>query len=286
MKSHQYIQKLYRTFCILSMLLPAIPGLLNAQESPWQLVDEGLYVGEFDSPQEAEIGDSRITIVKIDPVFYDFKLLSASENGDTSLTVRQWAEKHNLAAAVNAGMYQQDYRTSVGYMKNFDHLNNPSFNKGNTIFVFNALDSTVKPAQIIDRTCQDFEAIRQKYHSMVQSIRMINCRQENVWRQQPKKWSMVVLGTDMDENILFIFSHSPYSVHDFINILLRLPISIYNAMYLEGGPEATLYFSASDVKFEKFGSFETAFIEHDDISAAWPAPNVLGIVKKQVKSDK
>jgi len=146
--------------------------------------------------------------------------------------------------------------------------------------MFLALPHTPDPAQIIDRTCQEFETIRQKYHSMVQSIRMINCRQENVWSQQPKKWSMVVLGADMEDNILFIFTRSPYSVHDFINILLRLPISIYNAMYLEGGPEATLYFSSGDVTFEKFGSFETGLLENGEISAAWPVPNVLGIVKK------
>jgi uncharacterized protein YigE (DUF2233 family) len=286
MKSRRYIEKLYRTNNYLLIILSVNFGLLYAQESPWRMADEGLHVGEFDSPQKAEIGDSKITIVKIDPDYYDFKLLSASENNDSSLTVRQWAQKHNLIAAVNAGMYQQDYRTSVGYMKNFDHVNNPSFNKGNTIFVFNALDSTVKPAQIIDRTCQDFETIRQRYHSMVQSIRMINCHQENVWSQQPKKWSMVVLGADMEGNILFIFSRSPYSVHDFINILLQLPISIYNAMYLEGGAEATLYFSAGDIKLEKFGSFENAFVEYDEINNPWPVPNVLGIVKKEVKSEK
>ena len=270
---------------LLFLLCWLIMTPLTAQDSLWQAVDEGLFLGEFDSPQKSDIGDSKITIIKIDPNYYDFKLLSASANNDTSLTVPQWAQKYNLLAAVNAGMFQEDLRTSVGYMKDYDHINNPSLNRNNTVFVFNRADSAVKPAQIIDRTCQDFEDLRLKYHSMVQSIRMINCRQENVWRQQPKKWSMVVLGMDKEGNILFIFTRSPYSVHDFINILLRLPISIYNAMYLEGGPEATLYFSAQNIQFEKFGSFETAFMEHDDINAAWPVPNVLGIVKKEIKSE-
>jgi len=30
-------------------------------------------------------------------------------------------------------------------------------------------------------------------------------------------------------------------------------------MYLEGGPESTLYFSANGFEFEKFGSYETGF---------------------------
>lgn len=262
----------------------------------WQKVDEGLYYGVFDSPQKSEIGDSKITIIKINPWYYDFKLLSASEFDDSLRTARQWAKKFNLLAVVNAGMFQQDMRTSVGYMKNFDHVNNPRVSKENAFFAFNpvvGLDrppddsseaaSMLKPAQIIDRHCQDFEVLRQQYQSIFQSIRMISCTQKNVWSQQPQKWSMVVLGADKSSNILFIFTRSPYSVHDFINILLSLPISIYNAMYLEGGPEATLYFSANGIEFEKNGSYETGFMESNTINTAWPIPNVLGVVKKQRK---
>lgn len=254
-----------------------------AQDSLWLPMAEGLFLGEFDSPQGSDSNDAKITIVKIDPGYYDFKLLSASEHNDTALTVPQWAQKYNLVAAVNAGMFQEDMRTSVGYMKNYGHLNNPSLNHNNTVFVFNPADSAVKPAQIIDRACQDFEELRGKYHSLLQSIRMINCRQENVWNPQPRKWSIAALGADKDDNILFIFTRSPHTVHDFINILLLLPISIYNAMYLEGGPVATLYFSAGDIRFVKSGNFETALAGNDTINTFWAVPNVLGIVKKESK---
>lgn len=291
----------FRTFLLVILSCMGCMGAVVAQEaSPggstskhWQKVDEGLYYGEFAASQESEIGDSKITIVKIDPWHYDFKLLSASEFNDSSRTARQWAKEFHLIAAVNAGMFQEDLRTSVGYMKNFDHVNNPRVSKENAFFAFNPVvgvdrlpgdssqtDSALKPAQIIDRNCQDFEDLRRKYHTIFQSIRMISCTQKNVWSRQPQKWSMVVLGMDKNDNILFIFTRSPYSVHDFINILLSLPISIYNAMYLEGGPEAALYFSANGIEFEKNGSFESGFIANDSLTAAWPIPNVLGVVKK------
>jgi hypothetical protein len=69
-------------------------------------------------------------------------------------------------------------------------------------------------------------------------------------------------------------------VHDFTNILLSLPVSLYNAMYLEGGPEATLYFSANGVEFEKIGSYETGLKENGFPKMALPIPNVIGIAKK------
>jgi len=84
---------------------------------------------------------------------------------------------------------------------------------------------------------------------------------------------------DKSGKALFIFAKSRYSGHDFANLLLSIPISIHNAMYLEGGQQASLYFSANDVKFEKVG-FPVSFNENDTLPAARPIPNVIGFVKK------
>ena len=109
---------------------------------------------------------------------------------------------------------------------------------------------------------------------------MVSCRQENVWEKQERMWSIAAFGMDTSENGLFVFGETPYSVHDFTNILLSLPISLDNAMYLEGGPEATLYFSANGIEFEKVGSHETALGENSFRKMARPLPNVIGIGKK------
>jgi hypothetical protein len=109
---------------------------------------------------------------------------------------------------------------------------------------------------------------------------MISCRQENVWNQQNKIWSMAVFGMDQNRNALFIFTEAPYSSHDFINILLSLPISIFSALYLEGGPGASLYFSSNGVEFESLGIYETDFNNGLYKAVARPIPNVIGIIKK------
>jgi hypothetical protein len=69
-------------------------------------------------------------------------------------------------------------------------------------------------------------------------------------------------------------------VHDFTNILLSLPLSLYNVMYLEGGPEATLYFSANGVELEKIGTYERGLNENGFPKMARSIPNVIGIAKK------
>jgi uncharacterized protein YigE (DUF2233 family) len=249
-------------------------------EDLWKEVDQELYIGEFAHPKRPDISGSIITIVKIDPRFYSFKLLCASEHGKMKMTVKQWCQKHNLIAAINAGMYQQDGIRNVGYMKNFSHINNSKLNPTHkAVLAFNPIESTLPEIQIIDLKCQDFEKLRDKYQTLVQSIRMISCQQENMWRKQGKTWSMAVFGIDNSGNALFIFTESPHSGHDFANILLSLPISIYNAMYLEGGQDAALYFSANGVEFERIGR-PTMPNQTDGIPRDRSVPNVIGIVKK------
>ena len=45
------------------------------------------------------------------------------------------------------------------------------------------------------------------------------------------------------------------------------------ALFLEGGPEATLVAG----KLSRVGSYETGFVENDDNHVQWALPNVLGI---------
>jgi len=265
------------TISFLSILLVSS---IKSQEIGWQELDSGLFYTEFDSPLKSEYGDSKITILKIDPSYYNFKLISAKETGEPNKTAEEWAKSRKLIAVINAGMYQMDHKTNVGYMKNFDFINNRNYNNYNTILAFNRKDTSVPEIQIIDLKCQNWEELKDKYNSFSQGIRMIDCNQRNRWAQQDKKWSTVAIGIDKHGNALFLFTRSPYSVHNFINILLELPIDIYNAMYLEGGPEASFYLNYNGVKVRKFGSFETGFNENNENERFWEIPNVIGIIKK------
>jgi exopolysaccharide biosynthesis protein len=246
---------------ILGMVLSADVAL--SIERPWKKVDEGLHIGEFVPPEVSKTENSRITIVKITPRLYSFKLLCASEHGKTKMTMKQWCQKHNLIAAINAGVYQEDGIRNVGYMKNFGHINNPRLNKTyKAVLAFNPIESTLPEIQIIDLKYQEFEKLKDKYETLIQNIRMISPRQENVWRKQDKAWGQAVFGMDKSGNAILIFTESCYSGYEFANILLSLPISIYNAMYLEGGQEANIYFSRNGIEFEKIGR-PTSITEND-----------------------
>ena len=71
------------------------------------------------------------------------------------------------------------------------------------------------------------------------------------------------------------------STHDFIHILLSLPINIKDAMYVEGGPEAALYLKIDDMEMSLRGTCEQDFTEHSDNDSVCSVPNVIGILKRR-----
>ena len=251
------------------------------QDMGWQQLGEGLELGTFLAPQPAVVGDSLVRVLRIDPKYYRLRLLNASaiENG-APLTPKQWCRQNGLIAAINPSMFQTDYKTSVSLMRTRAHTNNPRLSKDMTILASDRQSADVPRVKIIDRQCEDFHFWKQKYGTLVQSIRMLSCTGENVWKQQQRRWSTAAIGIDARDNILFIHVGSWYSTHDLINILKKLPLNIARAMYTEGGPQAQLYIKAGKKEFEFAGSYETSSNNANESTLSWPLPNVLGISKR------
>ncbi len=254
----------------------------NTSET-WHKVDDGLMYAFFDAAQKTPIGDSKIIVIKIDPHKYEFKLLSAKELKTDPKTIREWAEQFGLITAVNAGMFQADYKTNVGFMKNYNYYNNPRVHpRYHSVFACEPVDTVKNPrAKIFDSDEVEMKDIRSRYQVVIQNLRLVKRPGINRWQQQNKRWSEVALGEDVDGNILFIFSRSPYSMHDFNGMLLKLPIHLVSAQHLEGGPEASLYLKHGETELVRVGSFETDFNQNDSNKSMWPLPNVLGIVKRK-----
>ena len=271
------------------MSLSPIAGAADQQpgeDSAWQKLATGLQLGEFKAPLASEFGDSKVRVLRIDPQRYQLRLLnaSASQNG-RPLSAKQWSQQNGLVAAINASMYQEDYKSSVSLMRTRAHINNPRLSKDMTILAFDRKDADVPLVKLIDRQCEDIKVWQKKYTTMIQSIRMISCTGENVWAQQPQRWSTAAIGIDEQDRILFIHVGSPYSTHDLINILKKLPLDIARAMYAEGGPQAQMYINTGQLEYEFVGSYEIDIQGDMKKLISRPVPNVVGIsLKESVKN--
>jgi len=244
----------------------------------WELLEPGLEFASAPSPIASTTGDSRINIVRIDPGRFELQLLNSSASPDNARhTAKEWSQRYNLVAAINASLYQTDHSTSVSLMKSRTHTNNPRLSSHNAVLLFDRLDDAVPPVQIVDRTCHNLSDVQGRYGGMVQSIRMVSCNRINVWSQQPdKKWSTAAIGVDQHGRLLFIHVRSPLTTHDLIESLLMLPLDLREAMYVEGGPEAQLYVNAGGREIELVGSHGSSFAGIEN-SYALPIPNVVGV---------
>lgn len=266
--------------------MPLLVGSTYSQISGWQQLEQGLDLGHFKAYQQTPAGDSTIIILRVDPSMYELVLLSAGEGVDQkNLTVRQWCSKYSLLAATNAGMFGTDYTTHVGYMKLGSYVNSNTVIKKDyrSAAAFGPIHDSLPPFRIFDLDENSIDTIVANYQNVVQNIRLIKRPGENRWSKKSKMWSEAALGEDSQGRALFIFSRSPYTMYDFNNILLSLPIDIVSAQHLEGGPEAQLYLKSGDFEIDQCGSFETGFFESNRNIVRYPIPNAIGIRKTKGK---
>jgi phosphodiester glycosidase len=267
------------------LALTGFRGVLPAAESPapWRPLATGLEVAELVAPVRSAVGDSRVVVVRVDPAHYEFRLLSSKLLGlPANPTAQEWVRRHGLVGAINASMYREDHRTSVAYMRDGPRVNNSRWTGDKAVFAAAPTGPGLPAVRILDRTCEDTKALEPRYRILVQNIRMLDCAGRSTWAQQPRRWSTACVGTDGAGRVLLIHCRSPYSTHDLIEILRSLPLDLRRLMYVEGGPEASLYVElAGREVVSRVGSFETGFLEHDGNAAFWPIPNVIGFVKRE-----
>ena len=261
-------------------LTPSFNKNTQTQAFKWENISQGLAIATVDAPIKCSIGDSKIRIIKVSPKNFNFKLLTFNElKSSKSRTAKEYCSDFELVGAINSSMFGFN-RASIGYMKNFDQVNNGRLNKDKCIIAFNPKQKNIPAFKIIDLGCEQWEDWKDKYNTYIQNIRMIDCNRKVRWGKQEKFWSTACIGEDSQGNALFIHSRSPYRVHDLAKMLLQLPIDLQNCCYLEGGPESTLYLKHNDTELSSFGSYETDFNEDDLNKVMWQIPNVIGFTKQ------
>ena len=273
MKNFQAFSRLLFLTLFIAISIPAL--------GQWQKLEKGLWFGEFRTTLKSAPQNAKIVVLKIDPHLFRLKVLCAARLNHENLTADAWAKKYSLVAVINAGMFNGDGKTHTGYLKNFKYLNNSQISKKYlSVAAFNPVNPKDAPFRIFDLDVTQLKQIRNRYQTVIQNLRLIKRPGINRWGQKTLKWSEAALGEDKAGNALFIFSRAPFSMHDFNEILLKLPLNLVCAQHLEGGPEASFYLNCNEHHLELDGSYETGFNENNLNTHFWPLPNVLGVVPK------
>lgn len=265
-------------FVVLCGLQRGVPA---DTESGWQTLAPGLEIRRVQSRKQSIMGDSRITVLRIDPNVWEVEVIGVLQTGESAgHTAREWCQKRGYAAAINAGMFGTDNKTHLGYVRSRDHVYNKQVNNYQSVMAFDPRAGKNVPQFRmfdLDGPGSSLQDILADYASAVQNLRLIKRPGTNQWGKQSREWSEAAVGEDREGHVLFIYSRSPFSMHDLNEELLASGLGVVAAQHMEGGPEAQLYVHAGATELEIFGSYETSFKENDQNSAAWPVPNVIGV---------
>ena len=180
-----------------AICLAAAAAAVHAAPQRMQVVElePGLEWIRLPVPASGGYSADEAQIVRVDPTRWKLRLLNASAPGEgEARTAKEWSLARGLAAGINASMYQMDRRTSVSLMKTGSHTNNARLSKDRTILAFDRSEPGGPEIQIIDRDCQDLSALRRRYGTLVQSIRMVSCDGRNVWSKETRRASIAALG--------------------------------------------------------------------------------------------
>ena len=138
--------RILASFCI---LLSA--SLAHSQDAKWNNITPGFSILQPELAAKSAVGDSTATIVRIDPKLYQLKLLSAAALDHGKLTADAWAQKYKLLAVTNAGMFDIDHISHLGFMMSNGKVHQAKLRKDYlSVAVFDPIKSTAKPFRIYD----------------------------------------------------------------------------------------------------------------------------------------
>ena len=254
------------------------PALAQAPPPVWRGLGRGAeYAAIALSPKPA-IGDGLLHVVRVDPSLATLRARIAGQLGARSRTAREWCDDPRVVAVINAGMFDRDLSTHVGYLRVGERIATSRWARQyNSILLLGARHPNLPAATIRDAPPGGRAADFADYHTVIQNLRLIRDPAVNVWAQSDRRWSEAAIALDRQGRILFLFCRSPFTMHDFNALVTALPLGVTRAMHVEGGPEASLSVRGPGLAVDLAGSYETGFNPADDNSKQWPLPNVVAV---------
>jgi hypothetical protein len=192
-----------------------------------------------------------------------------------SRTAPEWAREFGLTGLINASMFAPDTR-SIGILVAGERVNRDRDNERLGAFLaFDPIDEHDPPVVLTGRDCEGFDLprLRRRYRSIVQNYRLLNCDGKPLGWKDPRRFSAAAVGLDGDGHAVFIHARAPAQMSEFAQLLAAF--GLHAAMYVEGGPEASLYVRDGASEVSEVG---TGLLGN---SSFFKIPNVLGFQPKE-----
>ncbi len=243
----------------------------------WTILEEGLELARFDSGLRSADPAGDLLVLRVDTDFWTLRAHKPEESdGFKGRTSKRWCELGNMVAVINAGMYQADKVTHVGYFKIDGEVTNTFRNDYLSAVAIGPIDPAEPYFRIFDLDEITLGEVAARYNTVAQNMRLIKRAGENRWQPATDRWQEAALGEDYNGRALLIICDRRWSMHDFNEIFLSLPLGLVAAQHLEGRVEASMWIHHPAVDVADLpGNRKGHFI----------VPNILGVTKRHPQID-
>jgi len=235
-------------------------AVTTARGETWRELAPGLDLGRFASAGRVADPAGDLVVLRVDPERWELRYLSGRAR-----TADRWCLDEDLAAAINAGMYQDDGRSHVGFLQVGGEVRHGWANHYQSALVLDPVSETDPLFRLVDLDTTPLDSLRTRWRTVAQNLRLVKRPGENRWSPQDRRWCEAALGEDGEGRALLIHCRTPRSMHELIAILLALPLDLVAAQHLEGGQHAQL---------------SVRGVDDPAAAAAPPVPNVLGVAPR------
>jgi len=255
------------------------PAMENGPRAPaWRSLGGGAEYAAIGLSPRPAIGDGLLHVVRVDPSQATIRVRMAAQLDGRARTAREWCDNPRVVAVINAGMYDRDLSTHIGYLRVGERIGSARWVRSyQSILLLGPRRLHLPAATIRDVPPDGRAADFADYDTAVQNLRLIRDPAVNAWTQSDRRWSEAAIALDHQGRILFLLCRSPFTMHDFNALVTALPLGVRRAMHVEGGPEASLSVHGPGIDVDLSGSYETGFNPSDDSKRQWPLPNVVTV---------
>jgi Phosphodiester glycosidase len=263
------------------------PATEHAPPAPvWRSLGRGAEYATIALSPKPALGDGLLHVVRVDPSLATLRVRTAAQLDGRPRTAREWCDGAHVVAVINAGMYDRDLFTHIGFLRVGDRIGSSRWvSTYHSILLLGARHPNLPAATIRDAPPDGHAADFDDYDTVIQNLRLIRAPAVNAWTQSDRRWSEAAIALDRHGRILFLFCRSPFTMHDFNAQVIGLPLGVTRAMHLEGGPEASLSVRGAGIEVDLAGSYETGFNTSDGNMKQWPLPNVVAVEVSSPRSD-
>lgn len=227
----------------------------------------------------ASAGPACVDVVRADPATFALKVLSQATDDPTPRSALAWRDAFHLSAVINAGMFHAS-GAPVGLIISDGTVRSAENSKMSGFLAWDPVAAGDPPVVLAGRDCPgvDLDALKAKYHSVVQSYRMLGCDGQALPWKDPKHYSAAAIGLDRAGRIVLLHARAAVTMAELSAALAKH--DLVGALFLEGGPEASLVARGPEGELARVGSFETGFVENDGNTQFWTLPNVLALLPR------